>query len=122
MEGRSFNMHGSGLPVVSRVSEPNHRGWSLARRGHKRATQGMTPRWIAAGMILFAFACLAMAFLTSCVSVPVPPFGDRIGEMGSLQFSLGVKYLPATQPDRPGDANLAFAWQKFGEAKLLKDK
>jgi len=82
----------------------------------------MTPRWIATAMILFAFACLAMAFLTSCVSVPVPPFGDRIGEMGSLQFSLGVKYLPATQPERPGDANLAFAWSKFGEAKALKDK
>ena len=82
----------------------------------------MTPRWIAAGMILFAFACLAMAFLTSCVSVPVPPFGERVGEMGSLQFSLGVKYLPATQPERPGDANLAFAWSKFGEAKALKDK
>ena len=82
----------------------------------------MKPRWIAAGLILFAFACLAMAFLTSCVSVPVPPFGERVGEMGSLQFSLGVKYLPATEPERPGDDNLAFAWQKFGEAKALKDK
>jgi len=82
----------------------------------------MTPRWIAAGMIVFAFACLAVAFLTSCVSVPVPPFGERVGEMGSLQFSLGVKYLPAVQPEQVGDANLAFAWQKFGEAKALKDK
>ena len=80
----------------------------------------MKPRRIAAAMIVFAF--LALAFLTSCVSVPVPPFGERVGEMGSLQFSLGVKYLPATEPERPGDANLAFAWQKFGEAKLLKDK
>ncbi len=82
----------------------------------------MTAKTLAFWMVVFAFACLGMAFLTSCVSVPVPPFGERVGEMGSLQFSLGVKYLPVTQPDRPGDANLAFAWQKFGEAKLLKDK
>ena len=82
----------------------------------------MKPSRIAAAMIIFAFACLGMAFLTSCVSVPVPPFGERVGEMGSLQFSLGVKYLPATEPERPGDDNLAFAWQKFGEAKLLRDK
>ena len=71
-------------------------------------------------MIVFAF--LALAFLTSCVSVPVPPFGDRQGELGNLQFSVSVKYIPLTNPELPGDNNLTHAWSKFGEAKALKDK
>ena len=71
-------------------------------------------------MIVFAF--LALAFLTSCVSVPVPPFGDRMGELGNLQVSLSVKYIPLTNPELPGNDALAHAWSKFGEAKALKDK
>jgi hypothetical protein len=82
----------------------------------------MKSRRIAAGMIIFAFACLALAFLTSCVSVPVPPFGDRRGELGNLQVSVSVKYIPLTNPELPGDQNLNHAWSKFGEAKALKDK
>ncbi len=82
----------------------------------------MSARRIAAGMILFAFACLALAFLSSCVSVPVPPFGDRRGELGNLQVAVSVKYLPVTNPDLPGGQNLNYAWSKFGEAKALKDK
>lgn len=80
----------------------------------------MKPRRIAAGMIVFAF--LALAFLTSCVSVPVPPFGDRMGELGNLQVSVSVKYIPLTNPELPGNDALAHAWSKFGEAKVLKDK
>ena len=80
----------------------------------------MKPRRIAAAMIVFAF--LALAFLTSCVSVPVPPFGDRQGELGNLQVSLSVKYIPLTNPELPGNDALAHAWSKFGEAKVLKDK
>lgn len=82
----------------------------------------MKSRRIAAGLIIFAFACLAIAFLTSCVSVPVPPFGDRRGELGNLQVSVSVKYIPLTNPELPGDNNLNYAWSKFGEAKALKDK
>jgi hypothetical protein len=80
----------------------------------------MRPRRIAAGLIVVAF--VALAFLTSCVSVPVPPFGDRRGELGNLQVSVSVKYIPLTNPDLPGDQNLTHAWSKFGEAKALKDK
>lgn len=80
----------------------------------------MKPRRIAAAMIVFAF--LAVAFLTSCVSVPVPPFGDRQGELGNLQVSVSVKYIPLTNPELPGNDALAHAWSKFGEAKVLKDK
>ena len=82
----------------------------------------MKPSRIAAAMIIFAFVCLAMAFLTSCVSVPVPPFGDRRGELGNLQVSVSVKYIPLTNPELPGNDDLSHAWAKFGEAKALKDK
>jgi hypothetical protein len=80
----------------------------------------MKPRRIAAGLIVVGF--LALAFLTSCVSVPVPPFGDRRGELGNLQVSVSVKYIPLTNPELPVDSNLNHAWSKFGEAKALKDK
>jgi hypothetical protein len=82
----------------------------------------MTPGRIAAGMIMLGWIFLALAFLTSCVSVPIPPFGDRVGEMGNLQLSVSVKYLPAQNPDLPKDDNLSYAWSKFGEVKALKDK
>ena len=80
----------------------------------------MTPGRIAAAMIVFAF--LALAFLTSCVSVPVPPFGDRQGELGNLQVSVSVKYIPFQNPELPGNDALSHAWSKFGEAKALNDK
>jgi hypothetical protein len=82
----------------------------------------MTPARITAGLLLIAFACLAMALLTSCASIPVPPFGERRGELGNLQVGVTVKYIPAQNPDLPGDNNLSYAWSKFGEAKALKDK
>jgi hypothetical protein len=82
----------------------------------------MTPGRIAAGMIMLGWIFLALAFLTSCVSVPIPPFGDRRGELGNLQVAVSVKYLPVTNPDLPGGQNLNYAWSKFGEAKALKDK
>ena len=80
----------------------------------------MKPRRIAAGLIVVAF--VALAFLTSCVNVPIPPFGDRIGELGNLQLALSAKYIPNTPPESPGETSHAFAWSKYGEAKLLKDK
>jgi len=82
----------------------------------------MNARRIALALILLSFVFLGMAFLTSCVNVPIPPFGQHIGELGNLQLSLGVKYIPNTPPETPGDKGIAFAWSKYGEAKLLKDK
>ena len=82
----------------------------------------MRPRRIALLLVLLSFVFLGMAFLTSCVSVPIPPFGQHIGELGNLQLALSAKYIPNTPPESPGDTGMAFAWQKFGEAKLLKDK
>jgi hypothetical protein len=82
----------------------------------------MRPRRIALLMVLLSFAVLGMAFLTSCVNVPIPPFGDRIGELGNLQLALSAKYIPNTPPESPGENAIAFAWSKYGEAKLLRDK
>ena len=82
----------------------------------------MTPARVAAAMVMLGWIFLALAFLTSCVSVPIPPFGDRMGELGNVQVSVSVKYLPVTNPDLPGNDSLAYAWSKFGEAKVLKDK
>ena len=54
--------------------------------------------------------------------MPVPPFGDRRGELGNLQVAVSVKYIPLQNPDLPGNDSLSHAWSKFGEAKALKDK
>ena len=82
----------------------------------------MRPRRIALMLVLLSFAFLGMAFLTSCVNVPIPPFGDRIGELGNLQLALSAKYIPNVPPEKAGENGMAFAWQKYGEAKLLRDK
>ena len=63
----------------------------------------MRPRRIALMLVLLSFAFLGMAFLTSCVNVPIPPFGDRIGELGNLQLALSAKYIPL-QWDRAFDS------------------
>jgi hypothetical protein len=82
----------------------------------------MRPRRVALLLVLLSFVFLGMAFLTSCVNVPIPPFGDRIGELGNLQLALSAKYIPNTPVESPGETSMAFAWSKYGEAKLLKDK
>ena len=82
----------------------------------------MTPGRIAAAIMMLGWIFLALAFLTSCVSVPIPPFGDRMGELGNVQVAVSVKYIPLQNPDLPGNDSLAYAWSKFGESKVLKDK
>jgi hypothetical protein len=82
----------------------------------------MRPRRIALLLVLLSFAFLGMAFLSSCVNVPIPPFGDRVGSLGNLQLALSAKYIPNTPPESPGENAMSFAWQKYGEAKLLRDK
>lgn len=59
-----------------------------------------------------------------CVSVPVPPFGDRVGELGTLKLSVKAEYLPKSSPEREPDDSMHYAWKQFGLAqpKLLKDK
>jgi hypothetical protein len=62
--------------------------------------------------------------LSGCVSIPIPPIGNRVGELGSLNLSVKVAYEPKSSPERPPSDSMQFAWEQFGltQPKLLKDK
>jgi hypothetical protein len=66
---------------------------------------------------------LALAFLTSCVSVPMPPFGDRVGEAGTLHIRTTIRFEPRLTE---GEAATRDLWNAFGEFQksipALKDK
>jgi len=61
---------------------------------------------------------IAVALLSSCVSIPIPPTGQDQGKLGSIKLS--VSYIPHQKPDREADANVLYAWQHF--SKTIKDK
>ena len=81
-----------------------------------------TPAKLAAAMILLSWLFLALAFLTSCVAIPVPPFGDHIGEAGTLHVSVSVNYEPRMADSTSTDVN--HAWSEFiaSAPKTLHDK
>lgn len=83
----------------------------------------MTPPRIAAAMVILAWIFLALAFLTSCVSVPMPPFGDRIGEAGTLHIRTSVRFEPRLSEGEAANRDL---WNALGEFQksipALKDK
>ena len=83
----------------------------------------MTPKQVAAVLLILGWICLAMAFLTSCVAVPVPPFGDRVGEAGTLHIRTSVRYEPRLSV---GDAANRDLWHALGQFQqtlpALKDK
>jgi len=81
----------------------------------------MTPGRIAAAMVMLGWIFLALAFLTSCVSIPVPPFGDRVGELGKLDVKVDVRYVPASIAG-PTTAAQDFAWNEFVNSRTLRDK
>jgi hypothetical protein len=56
-----------------------------------------------------------------CVSVPIPPFGDQIGEMGTLKVSLKVDYLPK-QNQQISSPALDHAWDQLIKSRTIKDK
>lgn len=65
---------------------------------------------------------LAAVLLSGCVTVPIPPFGDRIGELGSVKLSLKVEYLPALS-ERRADSGTDHAFrQLLLNPPTLKDK
>lgn len=70
------------------------------------------------------FLLLLLLLIGGCVSVPIPPFGDRVGDLGTLKLSVKVDYLPKSSPEREPDDSVHYAWKHFGLAqpKLLKDK
>lgn len=83
----------------------------------------MTPKQVAAVLMLIGWLCLAMAFLSSCVAVPMPPFGDRVGEAGTLHIRTSVRYEPRLSEGEAANRDL---WHAFGAFQqtlpALKDK
>jgi hypothetical protein len=83
----------------------------------------MTPKQVAAVLMILGWLFLAMAFLTSCVAVPMPPFGDRIGEAGTLHIRATVRFEPRLSDSEAANQDL---WHAFGEFQksipALKDK
>lgn len=81
----------------------------------------MKPKHLSLAIVALLFGA-ALFLLTGCVTIPVPPFGNeqQRGSLGSVQLS--VRYIPLANPDIPGGESLKYAWAKFGEAKVLKDK
>jgi hypothetical protein len=82
----------------------------------------MKPGQVAAFLFLLAWIFLAMAFLTSCVSVPVPPFGEKVGQAGTLKIRLAVNYEPHLPES--SSPSIDYAWSEFLKAapKTLRDK
>jgi hypothetical protein len=83
----------------------------------------INPPRIAAAMVILGWIFLALAFLTSCVSVPMPPFGDRIGEAGTLHIRTSVRFEPRLSEGEAANRDL---WNALGEFQksipALKDK
>jgi len=83
----------------------------------------MTPKQTAAVLMILGWLCLAMAFLTSCVAVPVPPFGDRVGEAGTLHIRTTVRFEPRLSEGERENANLLHALSQFQQTlPAWKDK
>jgi hypothetical protein len=71
-----------------------------------------------------AILSILAALLTSCVTIPVPPFGESRGALGDLKVSVTVQYLPRVQNQTPATASQSHAWDQFlkSQPKTLKDK
>ena len=83
----------------------------------------MTPAKVAATMVILGWISLLVAFLTSCVAVPVPPFGDRIGEAGTLHIRATVRFEPRLTEGEAANRDLWHALGQFQQTlPALKDK
>jgi len=47
-------------------------------------------------ILLTLFVCLA---LTSCISIPIPPSGDKMGDYGRVEIVIKIRYIPNYQLD-----------------------
>lgn len=83
----------------------------------------MNPPRVAATMVMLGWIFLAISFLSGCVAVPMPPFGDRIGEAGTLHIRATVRFEPRLSDSEANNRDL---WNAFGEFQktlpALKDK
>lgn len=83
----------------------------------------MTPAKVAASMVILGWIFLLIACLTSCVAVPVPPFGDRIGEAGTLHIRTVVRFEPRLSEGERENANLLHALSQYQNSlPAWKDK
>jgi len=83
----------------------------------------MTPKQVAAVLMILGWIFLALAFLTSCVAVPVPPFGDRVGEAGTLHIRTSVRFEPRLSEGERDAAGLLHALDQFQlSTRTLRDK
>jgi hypothetical protein len=83
----------------------------------------MNPKQVAATAVMLAWVFLAISFLSSCVAVPMPPFGDRIGEAGTLHIRATVRFEPRLSNSEAANRDLWHAFGKFQETlPALKDK
>jgi hypothetical protein len=83
----------------------------------------MNPKQVAATAVMLAWVFLAISFLSGCVAVPMPPFGDRIGEAGTLHIRTSVRFEPRLTEGEAANRDL---WAALGEFQktlpALKDK
>jgi hypothetical protein len=83
----------------------------------------MNPKQVAATAVMLAWVFLAISFLSGCVAVPMPPFGDRIGEAGTLHIRTSVRFEPRLTEGEAANRDL---WNALGEFQktlpALKDK
>lgn len=83
----------------------------------------MKPGKLAAALIILSWLFLAMAFLTSCVAVPVPPFGDHVGEAGTLHIRTSLRFEPRLSESERDAAGLFHALEQFQlTTRTLRDK
>lgn len=83
----------------------------------------MNPKQVAAVLMIIGWLFLALAFLTSCVAVPMPPFGDRVGEAGTLHIRTSVRYEPRLSEGEAANRDLWHALGAFQQTlPALKDK
>jgi hypothetical protein len=83
----------------------------------------MNPKQVAATAVMLAWVFLAISFLSGCVAVPMPPFGDRVGEAGTLHLRTTVRFEPRLTESEAANRDL---WNALGEFQktlpALKDK
>lgn len=61
---------------------------------------------------------IAVAFLTSCVTIPIPPGGEHQGKLGAIKLS--ISYVPYHNINIGMDQSTKYALEHF--SKTLKDK
>jgi hypothetical protein len=69
----------------------------------------MKPKTAASALLIVILAIIAALFLSSCVSIPIPPAGEDSGKLGRLEMKLvfvpnvsgTIDYLWKKQLEKP---------------------